>query len=83
MVALINIHFGTLVLQKVFCVGEAEGADNIRDFIYTKHNEPLPSIPLNRKSDVCLVIYSSGTTGLPKGVMLTHYNTLAAYSAFM
>ena len=27
--------------------------------------------------DVCLVMYSSGTTGRPKGVMLTHANMVA------
>lgn len=31
-------------------------------------------IKYNPKEDVCLLPYSSGTTGLSKGVMLTHYN---------
>ncbi|KAM3955967.1 luciferin 4-monooxygenase-like [Aphomia sociella] len=29
------------------------------------------------QSDVVIILYSSGTTGLPKGVMLTHLNMLA------
>lgn len=27
--------------------------------------------------DVCLIPYSSGTTGMPKGVMLTHKNLVS------
>ncbi|GAO19501.1 uncharacterized protein UV8b_06599 [Ustilaginoidea virens] len=32
---------------------------------------------LDPKKDLAYLIYSSGTTGLPKGVMLTHYNVVA------
>lgn len=32
---------------------------------------------INVKKDIAVLPYSSGTTGLPKGVMLTHYNIVA------
>ena len=34
-------------------------------------------VDVNPKEDVVILPYSSGTTGLPKGVMLTHYNLVA------
>ncbi|HEY6932801.1 MAG TPA: long-chain-fatty-acid--CoA ligase [Marmoricola sp.] len=38
---------------------------------------PLDRAPAVDPDDVCLVMYSSGTTGRPKGVMLTHRNLVA------
>ena len=32
---------------------------------------------VNSKEDIAVLPYSSGTTGFPKGVMLTHYNLIA------
>jgi long-chain acyl-CoA synthetase len=31
---------------------------------------------IDPKQDLCVIPYTSGTTGLPKGVMLTHYNVI-------
>jgi acyl-CoA synthetase (AMP-forming)/AMP-acid ligase II len=38
--------------------------------------EPKP-VDLNPKEDLAALPYSSGTTGLPKGVMLTHFNLVS------
>ena len=35
------------------------------------------NVNLDYKNDIAVLPYSSGTTGLPKGVMLTHYNVTA------
>ena len=39
-------------------------------------DDPKP-VGLNPKDDLAALPYSSGTTGLPKGVMLTHYNLVS------
>ena len=43
--------------------------------ISTKPNVPV--IEIHPKSDIAVLQYTGGTTGLPKGAMLTHYNLVA------
>jgi acyl-CoA synthetase (AMP-forming)/AMP-acid ligase II len=42
-----------------------------------RHAETHPELPI-RSQDVALQLYTSGTTGRPKGVQLTHHNVVAA-----
>lgn len=37
----------------------------------------LPSVETNAEEDVAALVYTGGTTGTPKGAMLTHYNLFA------
>ena len=45
--------------------------------VKTDNNQKPPNVQINRKEDTAVIIYSSGTTGLPKGVVLTHYELVA------
>lgn len=44
------------------------------DFI---NQEAAPEVVINQKEDVALLQYTGGTTGVSKGVMLTHHNLLS------
>jgi len=46
------------------------------DELLTGHGDP-PAVDIEPAEDVVVMPYSSGTTGLPKGVMLTHRNLVA------
>jgi len=66
---------GTRV-EDIFILGEAEGATPFQTLL--QNDEPLPPVAINPAEDVVMLPYSSGTTGRPKGVMLTHRNLIAA-----
>uniref|UniRef100_A0A914WG66 Uncharacterized protein n=1 Tax=Plectus sambesii TaxID=2011161 RepID=A0A914WG66_9BILA len=55
---------------------------NWDDMIRTQPDCHLPEVHHDLKNDLQLLPYSSGTTGAPKGVMLTHYNLVAMHSIF-
>ena len=45
----------------------------LKDLIKKYPPEPKP-VEINPKEDVACILQTAGTTGTPKGVMLTHYN---------
>ena len=62
-------------VEEVFVVGEAEGATPFAELL----GDPAqaPDVDIDPGEDLAVLPYSSGTTGLPKGVMLTHRNLVA------
>lgn len=49
---------------------------SFKDFI-TKYPADAPRVDVNPKEDIVALMYTGGTTGLPKGAMLTHYNIVS------
>lgn len=53
----------------------ADGHPSLRDLLTEGH--PAPDVSFDPATHLAVLPYSSGTTGLPKGVMLTHRNLVA------
>ncbi|WP_053367333.1 long-chain-fatty-acid--CoA ligase [Bacillus sp. FJAT-27245] len=54
-----------------------EGSNHLLTEILNKPAGPIEHYPLDFEEDLALLQYTGGTTGFPKGVMLTHKNLVA------
>src|SRR6056300_322494 len=60
-------------ITEVITLDGAEGTTSILSIF----GEPMAQAPVDVRDDIVVLPYSSGTTGLPKGVMLTHHILVA------
>lgn len=69
---------------KIICIDQPNKADLQDDMEVVEWEKALANMPIYendsldmKEGDVAVILYTSGTTGVPKGVMLTHKNLYA------
>ena len=64
------------VVKEIFTNGQGDNDYTSIQDLYNDNGDEFELAKLDPVNDLFLMPYSSGTTGVPKGVKLTHFNML-------
>jgi acyl-CoA synthetase (AMP-forming)/AMP-acid ligase II len=76
----LNIKKVSPTLEKVILVGDGKGPDvyTFDGLIATGRTKNFAPPVIDTRQDLAMLLYTSGTTGKPKGAMITHYAAVRA-----
>ncbi|KAM7307155.1 4-coumarate--CoA ligase 5-like [Ixodes scapularis] len=69
--------------MELFCVGSVPGFIDVLEFQDYSEASLKPHVPADTAEEVVVMLYTSGTTGLPKAVQISHKAYVSSYRVFM